>query len=62
MDNPTGNQYATRVHQACGIVAERKGETVDEAAVLIAARAAATGMSVDQVAAAVIDGRIRFDE
>ena len=51
-----------QVRSAQGMVAAQVGCTLEEALRLIAARADATDLTLDEVAVAVIERRIRFDD
>jgi hypothetical protein len=61
MTNGPDRDYSVRVNQAIGIVVEQICGTFPEAIALIEERASTSGQTLDQIADAVIDGRIRFD-
>ena len=54
-------KHTARVSQAAGMVSVQVGCLIEEALVLIYDRADASPKTVDELAAAVIDGAIRFD-
>ena len=49
------------VHQATGMVSAQVGCTMDNALVRLRGQAFASGRPIDQLAEAVVDGKIRFD-
>jgi len=53
-------QRSDRVYQAQGMVSVQAGCTVDEALARMSKRAEETGMSLEAVATAIIDRRIRL--
>ena len=62
MTNGQDRQYSFRVNQAIGMVTEQIHGTIPEGIALIEERAAASGQTLDQIADAVIDRSIRFNE
>lgn len=62
MTNGQGREYSVGVNQAIGIVREQIHGTIPEAVALMEERAAVSGQTLEQIAAAVIDGTIRFYE
>jgi AmiR/NasT family two-component response regulator len=55
-------RYSASVHQASGMVAVQAMCTIAEAVQLMAHRASDEGYTLDEIAAAVIDRSIRFDQ
>lgn len=62
MTNGADREHSVRVNQAIGMVTEQIHGTIPEAIALIEERATASGQTLDQIADAVIDRSIRFDE
>jgi len=62
MTNGQGREYSVSVNQAIGMVREQIHGTTPEAVALMEERAAVSGQTLEQIAAAVIDGTIRFYE
>lgn len=56
-----GADHHAVVHQASGMIAEQLGCAVDDALVVLRARAFATDSSLDAIAAGVVHGRLRLD-
>ena len=54
-------KHSARVSRAAGMVSVQVGCLIEQALALIYDRAEASGVTVDALAAAVIDGSIRFD-
>ena len=52
--------YSDCVNQAIGMVAEQTDGSIPEAVALIEERAAVTGQTLEQIAAAVINRSVRF--
>jgi len=61
----TGNgspfKHTARVSRAAGMISVQANCGVEEALILMHTRAAATRVTVDEIAEAVIDGAVRFD-
>ena len=55
-------QGSSQVHQASGMVSVQAQCSIAEALMLLRARAMTTHRSVDEIAEAVIDGFVRFDD
>ena len=51
-----------RIAQAMGMVSVQVGCTVDDALLLMKARARSDDVSVDEIAAAIVEGTLRFDD
>ncbi len=50
-----------RVNQAAGMISVQAGCTTDEALLILRERAAATGESLDDLALATVERRLRFE-
>jgi AmiR/NasT family two-component response regulator len=50
------------VHQATGMVSVQAGCTMDEALLRLRSHAFAAGQPIDELAEAVVNGGLRFDE
>jgi hypothetical protein len=57
-----GNEYGSRVHQATGMVSAQARCNLGEALDRLIERADATGKSLDEIAMAVINRVIRFEQ
>jgi hypothetical protein len=58
---PSEDHLSIHVHQATGMIAAQAHCDVDEALNRLLIRAAATGVSVEELALDVLDRRVRFD-
>jgi AmiR/NasT family two-component response regulator len=61
-DVPPGSNFVRSLTQAMGMVSAQAACTLDEAFVLICDRASVRHCSVYEIATAVIDHTIRFDD
>jgi hypothetical protein len=59
-DEDWGPRHQMQVHQATGMVKVQAGVTIEEAFLLLRARAFATGVPVAEVASDVVSRRVRF--
>jgi hypothetical protein len=57
---PTPDEYGAKVHQASGMVSVQAACTLEAALELMVERARVSAQSVDDVADAVLERRIRF--
>jgi len=58
-----GDGYLSiEIHQASGMVAAQRGCTPDDALALVTSRALEIGCTLDELARAVLDRSVRFDE
>lgn len=62
MGKESGSSHSHQVSQASGMVSVQADCTIDEAMILMQDRAATTGQTLDEIAAAVVDRTIRFGE
>jgi AmiR/NasT family two-component response regulator len=62
VDTVNGSGHSTEIAQAQGMVSAQVGCTADEALILMNARAQTSHVSIEQVAAGIIDHLIRFDD
>ena len=62
MGNGSGFKHSAKVIQASGMVSVQAECTVDEALALMHDRAEVHGQTLDEIAEAVLDRRIRFGE
>jgi flagellar biosynthesis regulator FlaF len=62
MTNGPARRYSDLVNQAIGMVAEQTRGTVPEAIAVMEERAATSGQTLEHIAAAVVDGSIRFGD
>ncbi len=61
-DELWGTSPSARVHQAAGMVLVQLDVSIDEALVRLRATAYAEGLTLDEVAGSVVDGRRRFEK
>ena len=61
MPDTPSYEYSVPVNQAFGIVAAQIGGTVAEAIPLVKDRASELGVTLEQIADAIIDGTVVFD-
>ncbi len=61
-EQPPHGGFRARLHQAQGMVSAQAQCSVDEAMIMISDRATVTGLTLDEIADAVIDRTIRFGE
>ena len=59
--NGSRSKHTARVNQAAGMVSVQASCEVEEALILMQTRAAASRLTVDDIAEAIIDGSVRFD-
>ena len=62
MGNGSGFAHSARVTQASGMVSVQAECSVDDALVLMRDRATVQGQTLDEIAEAVLDRRIRFGD
>ena len=62
MNGVAARQYGTRVHQASGMITVQVGCTIDDAIALMSDRASKSNQTLDAVATAVVERRIRFSQ
>jgi hypothetical protein len=58
---PSEDHVSIHVHQATGMIAAQADCDVEEAMNRLVIRAAATGVSIEDLALDVLDRRVRFD-
>ena len=59
--NGSRSKHTARVNQAAGMVSVQANCGVEAALILMETRAAASRVTVDDIAEAVIDGSVRFE-
>ena len=58
----SSDRFSAQVHQATGMVAVQAGCGFSDALLLMIQRADSSGISLDALAACVLDQSVRFDE
>ena len=58
----SSEKFSAQVHQATGMVAVQAGCGFSDALLLMIARADSSGITLDALAACVLDRSVRFDE